>query len=40
MLLLFTVNRVQGYKIRFSPTLLLHSWRIKRGCRWTTVLLI
>ena len=29
-----TVHRIQGYKIRFSPALLLHSWRIKWGCRW------
>ena len=35
-----TVNRIQGYKIRFSSALLLHCWRIKRGYRWKTLFLI
>ena len=35
-----TVNRIQGYKIRFSPALLLHCWRIKRRYRWKTLFLI
>jgi len=28
---------MEGYKVRLSPTLLLRSWRIKRGCWWTTL---
>jgi len=41
---MFNRLRVQVFRLQklkgWLPALLLHSWRIKKGCRWKTLLLI